>query len=271
MTTDSGRVWPVLVPAVAMLVAANVLNNRIARRLAPVTSLATAGALVALGRRSGLAWSEMGFADGRRGAKIGGALAAAVAAVYAGGILPASTRRFFRDERALALSRARLLEEALVQVPLGTVLLEEVAFRGVLPAVLRRWHGPGVAVAGSSALFGLWHVLPALDMASANPALSGLARNDTTERPADAGTTAPPAGGGALRLVVASVISTGVAGVLFHELRRRGGLAAPSLLHLATNSLGYAAARAARRLDRRSPAEPGPAAQALGTTWKPSA
>ncbi|MFG1876598.1 CPBP family intramembrane glutamic endopeptidase [Sphaerisporangium sp. NPDC049003] len=246
---------PRLLPAaVAVLVAANVLNNRVARRLAPVTSALAAGTLVGLARRSGLSWSEMGFGGGSRGVKIGGALAVAVAAVYSCGVLLPSTRRFFRDERALGLSRARLAEEALVQVPLGTVLLEEVAFRGVLPAVLRRSYGAGVAVAGSSALFGLWHVLPSLDMAAANPALGGLA---------DAGS---PASGRA-RVVVGSVVSTGLAGVFFHELRRRGGLPAPSLFHLATNSLGFLAARAARRLDRRG----GRGAQPVGTTWKASA
>ncbi|MEV4187663.1 CPBP family intramembrane glutamate endopeptidase, partial [Streptosporangium canum] len=47
-----------------------------------------------------------------------------------------------------------------------------------------------------------------------------------------------------------SVAATGLAGVFFGELRRRGGLAAPSLFHVATNSLGYLFARLA-------PAEPG--------------
>ncbi|WP_405144683.1 CPBP family intramembrane metalloprotease [Sphaerisporangium sp. NBC_01403] len=246
---------PRLLPAaVGVLVVANVLNNRVARRLAPVTSALAAGTLVVLARRSGLSWAEIGFEGGARGVKIGAALAGAVAAVYTGGVLLPRTRRFFRDERALGLSRARLAEEILVQVPLGTVLLEEVGFRGVLPAVLRRSYGAGVAVAGSSALFGLWHILPAMDMAAANPALGGLA---------DGGSR----GDGAARLVVGSVVSTGLAGVFFHELRRRGGLPAPSLFHLATNSLGFLAARAARHLDRLSGRSP----QAVGTTWKPSA
>ncbi|MEV7967241.1 CPBP family intramembrane glutamic endopeptidase [Sphaerisporangium sp. NPDC088356] len=256
--------------AVAVLVAVNVLNNRVARRLAPVTSALAAGTLVVLARRSGLSLAQMGFQDGRGGVKLGGALAGAVAAVYACGVLLPSTRRFFRDERALGLSRARLAEEVLVQVPLGTVLLEEVAFRGVLPAVLRRSYGAGVAVAGSSALFGLWHILPALDMAAANPALSGLADAGSRTDGTVAGSRGNGEGAGgsaAARLVAGSVVSTGLAGVFFHELRRRGGLTAPSLFHLATNSLGFLAARSARRLDRLSGRSPQP----VGTTWKPSA
>ncbi|MGV9774348.1 CPBP family intramembrane glutamic endopeptidase, partial [Streptosporangium sp. NPDC003464] len=167
-----------LAGAVTVLVAANVLNNRVAPRLAPLTSAAATCALLTLARRSGLSWSELGFHRRSRGLRIGGALALAVAGVYGVGITVPATRRFFRDERALSLSRARVLEEALLQVPVGTVLLEEVGFRGVLHALLARSHGPRTAVAVSSVLFGLWHVLPAIDMVTANPALSGLASGE---------------------------------------------------------------------------------------------
>jgi uncharacterized protein len=273
----------VLPSAVAVLAAANVLNNRVAPRLAPLTSAAATCALLALARRSGLSWSELGFHRGPRGLRIGGALASAVAGVYAVGIAVPATRRFFRDERALSLSRARALEEALLQVPVGTVLLEEVGFRGVLHALLTRSHGPRTATAVSSALFGLWHVLPAIDMMAANPALSGLAageppgdgprrevgrrdgcqgegkrrREDGPQREdarrGDGAAPGPPARASrweTARVVAGSVAATGLAGVFFGELRRRGGLAAPSLFHVATNSLGYLFARLA-------PAEPG--------------
>ncbi|GAA4226221.1 membrane protease YdiL (CAAX protease family) [Streptosporangium album] len=247
-----------LAGAVAVLVAANVLNNRLAPRLAPLTSAVATGALLALARRSGLSWSELGFHRRSRGLRIGGALASAVAAVYGAGIAIPATRRFFRDERALSLSTARAFEEALLQVPIGTVLLEEVGFRGVLHALLARSYGPRPAVVVSSALFGLWHVLPAMDMATANPALSGLASG---EAPGGGASGDGPRGGGGgdgrpadprlevSRVVVGSVAATGLAGAVFCELRRRGGLAAPALLHVATNSLGYLFARLA-------PAEP---------------
>ncbi|MDH2423885.1 CPBP family intramembrane metalloprotease [Sphaerisporangium sp. TRM90804] len=274
-----GRSGPrgMLVPAVAVLAAANVVNNRVAPRLGPVTSAAATGALVLLARRSGLSWAEMGFERRRRGAVIGGALATAVAAAYAGGLATSRTRALLLDDRALALSRARLLEEILVQVPIGTVLLEEVAFRGVLPAALGRAYGPVAAVAGSSALFGLWHILPSLDMADANPALGRLTAG---ESPGRATETAPPGEAGtsggrgvpAAAVVVGSVISTGVVGVFFQELRWHGGLLAPSLTHLATNSLGYVAARVARRVSRAKEGKAAQAkAQAVVTTWNASA
>lgn len=269
--TGGGGDGAALAGAVAVLAAANVLNNRIAPRLAPLTSAAATGALLALARSRGITWAEIGFRDPARGLRIGGLLASAVTGVYAAGIALPATRRLFRDERALSLSRARVLEEALLQVPFGTVLLEEAGFRGVLPALVARSHGPRTATAVSSVLFGLWHVLPAVDMAVANPALTRLAAGGTQADPAVAppagapgtghgtcgtdGTVRPerperpgperPSGAETARVVAGSVATTALAGLLFGELRRRGGLAAPALLHLATNSLGYLFARLA--------------------------
>ncbi|SEG99582.1 CAAX protease self-immunity [Nonomuraea solani] len=226
-----------------VLAAANILNNKIAPRLGPLTSAAATAALVAMARRSGLSWEEIGFEHGRRGAVAGGALAAAVAGVYTAGIALPRTRALFQDERALSLSRARVLEEALVQVPFGTVLLEEVGFRGALYGMLRQRHGTVAATSVSSALFGLWHILPAIDMARANPALGALTAG---ESPGHLDTA---------RVVVGSVVSTAAAGVLFCELRRRRGLLTPAMLHLATNSFGYLFARIAAKGERPTPKE----------------
>ncbi|GAA4939370.1 membrane protease YdiL (CAAX protease family) [Nonomuraea thailandensis] len=225
-----------LLRSIAVLTAANILNNKIAPRLGPLTSTVATAALVAMARRSGVSWKELGFEHGRRGAVAGGVLAAAVAGVYAAGVAMPRTRPLFHDDRALSLSRARVLEEALIQVPLGTVLLEEVGFRGALYGMLRRRHGTAAATAVSSTLFGLWHILPAIDMARANPALGALTAGESPGRLDTA------------RVVAGSVVSTAAAGVLFCELRRRRGLVTPVMLHLATNSLGYAFARLAAKL-----------------------
>ncbi|WP_169988968.1 CPBP family intramembrane metalloprotease [Microbispora sp. H10836] len=77
-----------------------------------------------------------------------------MAAVYAAGVVLPRTRPLFHDEMALSPSRRRVLEEALVQVPFGTVLLEEVGFRGELPALLERELSARTAVAASASLFG---------------------------------------------------------------------------------------------------------------------
>ncbi|MET9258558.1 CPBP family glutamic-type intramembrane protease [Amycolatopsis sp. NPDC004079] len=53
---------------------------------------------------------------------------------------------------------------ALARIQLGTVLIEEIAFRGVLPALLgasERWR----PVLSASVLFGLRHLLPSLALA----------------------------------------------------------------------------------------------------------
>ncbi|WP_225878586.1 CPBP family intramembrane glutamic endopeptidase [Spongiactinospora rosea] len=245
---------------VAVLVAANVLNNRIAPRLGPLTSAAATALLVAMARRSGASWEDLGFHRGRRGAAVGGALAAGVVVAYTAGVALPATRRFFRDDRALGLTRARALEEALLQVPVGTVLLEEVGFRGVVYGTLARTRGAATATAVSSALFGLWHILPAIDMAEANPALGRLASGEGIEETIEEiveeirhPEEAPPPRPwkkhlDTARVVVGSVVATGVAGVVYCELRRRNGLLAPSLFHTATNSLGYAFARLAANL-----------------------
>ncbi|MGP3932460.1 lysostaphin resistance A-like protein [Nonomuraea sp. KM88] len=231
-----------LLRSIAILAAANIMNNKIAPRLGPVTSAAATAALVAMARRSGLSWQELGFEHGRRGAIAGGALAAGVAAVYTVGISMPRTRPLFHDDRALSLSRARVWEEALIQVPFGTVLLEEVGFRGALHALLRQRHGTVAATGVSSALFGLWHILPAIDMARANPALGALVADEAPGRLDTA------------RVVAGSVVSTAAAGVLFCELRRRGGLLTPVMLHLATNSFGYLFARLAGKQKPSPPA-----------------
>lgn len=244
-----------------MLAAANIMNNRLARRWAPLTSSATTGALVALARGSGLSWRELGFEQGRRGAAAGGVLALGVAAVYGAGVLLPRTRPLFHDERALSLSRARLLEETLLQVPVGTVLLEEAGFRGALYGMLRRRYGAAGAAVLSSGLFGLWHVLPAIDLARSNPVLAAATSGEAgRERPHAAPVEIT-------RIVGGSVLSTTAAGLFFCELRRRRGLLPPALLHVATNSLGYLFARLA------GAGKPGGGerAQAVETTWKPSA
>ncbi|RJL23635.1 CPBP family intramembrane glutamic endopeptidase [Bailinhaonella thermotolerans] len=212
--------------SLAVLTAANVLNNRLAPRLYVPTSVAASAALVAIARRDGCTWEDLGLgaANARRGLAVGGALFGLVGAAYAAGAALPATRRFFRDERAAKLTPRALLTEALVNVPFGTVLLEETAFRGVLYGMLRRTHGHTAASAASSALFGLWHVLPAQGLVEQNPAYSEMV-----------------GGLDRAKVVTGSVALTALAGAFFCELRSRtGSLLTPAALHLATNTLGYA-------------------------------
>ncbi|HZE37706.1 MAG TPA: CPBP family intramembrane glutamic endopeptidase [Stackebrandtia sp.] len=185
---------------------------------------AVAVALIVLARRHGLSWHDLGLSRRTwgRGLRYAATGVAAVAAVYLVGLIVPLTRQAFIDSR-YELGAGTALLTGLVLVPLGTVLLEEVAFRGVLIGLLGRHKNLTLAISVSSVLFGLWHVLPSLAM-GANRLVASVV------------------GEGVLShvLMVAVVVAfTGGAGWLLCEVRRRSGsLLAPVGLHWATNGLG---------------------------------
>jgi membrane protease YdiL (CAAX protease family) len=214
----------------ALVAVGNLLAHVVARPLyVPVNLLVAAAAvLLALGPGRctpadlGLARAELGS-----GLRWGGAVAALVAAVLAAGALLPATRPWFADRRVNADATWLVLYTTAVRIPLGTVVLEETLFRGVLLGMgLRRW-GPWRATVIASALFGLWHLLPASGLA-ANPATAGLAGSG---------------GGGRAATIAFAVASTALVGAAWCWLRLRArSLLAPALVHLAANSLGYLAA-----------------------------
>jgi uncharacterized protein len=223
-----GRAWAlVLGVAVAWNLVANLW---LPRALYVPGALVTAALLVVVAVRAGGAGAgELGLGrrDLGRGLAWGAAAAVVVAAVLALGAAWPATRGLFEDRRAEGASAAAVLYLALVRVPLGTVVVEETLFRGVLLGLgLRRWS-PAVAAAVSSAAFGLWHLLPARRVTSFNPVTEGLAGDPLTR---------------ALG-VAAAVAGTALAGLVFCWLRlRSGNLLAPALAHWASNGLGYALA-----------------------------
>lgn len=200
-------------------------------------SVAAAAGLVAFARRSGLDWEQLGLGKEslRAGAPMAGGAVATVATAYLGGVLLPATRTAFLDTRYQVAPR-EAMGMAFLAIPLGTVLLEEVAFRSVLWGMLgRHATAPGVVLASSS-LFGLWHVLPSLHFASVRS--SGL--------------EAPSASvSGRLTVVLGTVAFTTLGGVVAGELRRRSGSLLPSAgMHWATNGLGVLFGLAAWRLER---------------------
>jgi membrane protease YdiL (CAAX protease family) len=229
----AGNMMPaILLAVVGVLVVVNLVNNRFAPRAYVLTSLLATGLLLALFRWAGFGWSDAGLAAGAAGRGAVWGLACVV--VVASGCLLAArlpvARDALADRRVAHAGPAEVAYQVLVRIPFGTVVLEEVAFRGVLYGLLLAVHGPLVAAAVSSVLFGMWHVLPALPMTRLNPA-AGRAFGG---RPALA--------------VAAAVVATTVAGLLMCELRRRSGsLLAPMALHWAVNGLGYLTAWSAQR------------------------
>jgi membrane protease YdiL (CAAX protease family) len=229
------RLLLLAVPLVLVLLA---WNNVVVPRLpgypasyVPANVAATALVLLAA-RAAGLSWADLGL-DRRqigRGLRWGGACVALVAAGCTVGVAIPALRPWFADARAAGTDGGELAAQVLVRIPFGTVLWEEVAFRGVLLAALAGLLPSGrAAVWGTAVVFGLWHVRPTLSAAAANGLTDGAL--------------------GAIPAVVLGCSFTTVAGVLFAWLRlRSGSLLAPVLLHLATNTLGLAAAFAAHRL-----------------------
>jgi uncharacterized protein len=180
--------------------------------------LATAGVCWWIASAAGLDAAAMGLARATVGPGLGSG-AAAFAAISIVVALLGVTGVLVDDRVDVTL--ADMLVKALVVIPVGTVLVEEIAFRGALHGLLvatvaGRWVLPAGAL-----LFGAWHVLPAwVDGATTGSVEVGRA--------------------GA---VLATFAGTTVAGAAFVWLRQRSGsLLAPSLAHIATNSVTFAVA-----------------------------
>lgn len=144
----------------------------------------------------------------RDGAVAAGAIGAVVAVAALAGVDPTGTM----GDRG-AVSGGEMLFQVFVEIPIATVLLEELAFRGVLGGLLGRVVTQRWAIACTSLAFGLWHVSP--------HSFTSLGR-----------------AGGAL----GTIAITTFAGVCFHLLRRRSGsLLAPMLAHWGTNGMAFLA------------------------------
>jgi len=217
--------------AAAAVIVYGVLVNRVvpSEFYVPV-NLAAAGLAVAAAHALGASWRELGLARDRAkaGLKLGGITLLPIAAVVALGVAVPWTREFFRDATILHASTAEAVYTLLLRIPFGTAMAEELIFRGALLGLFLQRHRPWVAVVLSSAVFGVWHVLPTLDSLGTNPGASATAGNALLQA-------------GAVALVV---LATGAAGCIFSWLRlRSGSILAPWLTHTGFNSIGYLGTR----------------------------
>ena len=180
--------------------------------------------LVVIARAQGLAAADLGLARSSwpTGLRWGAAAAALVGLAYALASVTGPVWEALPDG-AGGLGRGALWT-VLVVIPLGTVLPEELAFRGLLLALLGRRYGPLAGTLLSSGLFGLWHVVPSLGGGTANATMASVVGAD--------------AAGTVLRVIV-TVVFTALAGVVLCGLRlRSGSLVAPVLAHWTVNGLG---------------------------------
>lgn len=213
------------VAVVATLVGINLANHLLhwdTLWLGPVG----AAALLAFARWSGLTWTQLGLGrhQWRPGLRWGGGVIALVGLVYLVGVLLPVTRSAFLDVR-YHLAPAGALMSALVMIPVGTVLFEEIAFRSVLWGFLSRHVRVWQVALASSVLFGLWHVLPAMASAGANQAMAMAAIR-----------LGPFAH---FAIISGTVLFTTAGGLVASWLRRRSGSLLASVgMHWATNGLG---------------------------------
>jgi len=204
----------------------------------------TALAVLGIARAAGVSWAELGL--GRRelasGARTGAAAGAcAAAAVLAAAAVPA-TRGFFLDDRAAAAAGRGGLAAGLARITFAAVPPEELTYRS---ALIGLWLGNGSrasAVAWSSALFGLSHILPTRTTMGQTALGQHLERRPLRQA----------------AFVAGNVAVTGAAGAAFGWLRlRSGSVLAPLLAHAALNDSALVAGRVAHRLSRPGAGAPG--------------
>lgn len=219
----SRNLWVVL----AGLVTLNVLIVAVLDE-APAAILQVAVALgaVSVAVRLGYSFEELGLST--RAAAAGLRLGAALSAAVVGGVIAIAvlpfTRDFLDDERFVDISGWQVAYEVGFRIPIVTALSEELLFRSVLLAVLLAMTTTRRAVVVSSLLFGLWHVLVALDDLDENAMTDSLG---ATER---------------LGAVVGVVAATSAAGAVFAWTRlRSGSIVAPWMLHTTLNGATFTA------------------------------
>ncbi len=216
------RTWP-LVATVLLLTLVMLLNTIIASGQYLLWGVLGIVGLVLLARADGLRPPHWGMGPvTRRAAAAAIVLAALTATVMLIGTQLPGVSDAYLDERVAGLSGGQVAFAALVRAPVGTASLEEVAFRGVLLAMLARRFGLAWGVAASSVAFGAWHIVPALGLAADNAALGSALGS----QPGWA--------------AVAAVVAAGLAGAFLCLLRiRYDHIIVPLAVHATATSLGY--------------------------------
>lgn len=221
--------WWHVAAIVALIGYANVVANSILDSNWHVLfNLGILGVAIFIARHAGTTWRDLGMRRDRigRGLVVGGIVMGVIGLGIAIGVAVPASRDLFMDERVTESTTAEVLIQALFRIPLVTAFYEEVLFRGVLFGMfVRRWS-PLWAALASSAIFGMWHILPTLETLQTNPAgdlFSGILGLAAAE--------------------LGTVIGTMAAGLVFLWLRlRANSVVAPILAHIATNSFALLAA-----------------------------
>lgn len=199
-------------------------------------ALATTAGLVTIAWIHGLGATELGLGHTTwiTGLLWSAGIVLGIGAVIgiAGGI--PRLHKYFADDRNADANGLLTTRRVLMDIPFGTVLVEEFAFRGVLLALVTQVWGTVWAVAITSLLFGLWHIGPALEMHDAHQEAKSHV----------------------LVTVGTTVLFTGLSGVVFAGLRLfTGSLLPPAALHWAGNGTGLVVSFFVHRRLRRQQRE----------------
>jgi membrane protease YdiL (CAAX protease family) len=228
--TDGGEEKPIhwrrLAPPAAMAILLLAWSNLVLPALPadPVLkalfNLGGVAAMITVARLLGVTWADLGIGRGTWAAGLRWGGAAIGVAVLGYGAVLAVAPHLLENPQLAGASPGSLLLRGLVLIPLGTVLAEELAFRGVLHGHSTRKLPVRVALGISALAFGLWHLTVAL-----GPSAVPL----------------PPTMQWTSVLAVLAV--TVVGGLALGWLRHRtGSVLAPIGLHLGTNAVGLVAA-----------------------------
>lgn len=184
--------------------------------------------LTAVALRCGLDRTALGLrvADLPAGARDGLVAFGLVVVVIGAAALIPFTSGFLDDSRA-DVDAFGVMSKVAVGILLGVVIPEELVFRGVLLGAGRAAWGTRVGVLASSAVFGLWHIMPTIGNLGSN---AGLGEVDSSSV-------------GRMAVVAGTVLATFTAGLVFSALRLHSrSLLAPVLAHLATNAVAFVVA-----------------------------
>lgn len=224
----------------AAAIAAGAVIPRLPTRVRAMSHLAVTALAIQVARGRSPSWRAVGCdaRDVRRGVAHGVVAAAVGALAVTAATRHPATRTVLADGRVTDATSGRAAYELLVRIPVVTALGEELLFRGAVQGAWDTVGGPVPAVAASSLAFGLWHVIPALESHTHNPAGAAISAR----------------AGGRPTHVAATILATTAAGVAFALLRIRArSVVAPLLVHAVMNQSAYVAARRAHRADVASP------------------
>jgi membrane protease YdiL (CAAX protease family) len=225
---------PEVLAAAVTLAYSLLLNAVIPEPLHILTNMLAAVGLIWLALHTGATVADVGLERDSMldGARLGVRVALPIVGVVLVAIAVPFSRDVFVSEAAATASLGPALFDILVRIPFGTVIPEELIFRGALMGLMLRRHSPIRAATYSSLLFGVWHVLPTLSSLDAEAA--DVVSNSTLEQT------------GAILL---TVFATGAIGFVFAWLRLRSrSVVAPIIAHLAFNVTATAGGRVARQV-----------------------